>query len=70
MTHFPHTPSRAVAHAGAAHANAKGRSRDVLWGRPVFKAPQLNVRPLSEPLPFTAARITPSPRKTAASART
>lgn len=68
MTHFPHSPSRSAAHATAAHAHAKSRSRDVLWGRPVFKAPQLNVRPPCEPLPFTAARITRAPRRTAATA--
>ncbi|MBA4137275.1 MAG: hypothetical protein C0518_08170 [Opitutus sp.] len=59
MTHFPHRPSRPAAQAPGAHGAAKAaRSRDVLWGRPVFKAPQLNVRPPLEPLPFTAARIT------------
>jgi len=33
--------------------------RDVLWGRPLFKAPDLpNPRPRLEPLPFTAVRVT------------
>jgi hypothetical protein len=33
--------------------------RDVLWGRPLFKAPKLpNPRIAFDPLPFTAARIT------------
>ena len=33
--------------------------RDVLWGRPLFKAPKLpNPRLAFDPLPFTATRIT------------
>ena len=33
--------------------------RDVLWGRPLFKAPTLtNPRVAFDPLPFTATRIT------------
>jgi hypothetical protein len=33
--------------------------RDILWGRPVFKAPELqNPRIIFDPLPFTAVRIT------------
>jgi hypothetical protein len=57
MTHFPHRLSRPAAIAAGAPAPSR-RTRDVLWGRPVFKAPQLNVWLQHEPLPFTAARIT------------
>ena len=33
--------------------------QDVIWGRPVFKAPVLpNPRTIFDPLPFTATRIT------------
>jgi hypothetical protein len=33
--------------------------RDILWGQPVFKAPELpNPRVQFDPLPFTAVRIT------------
>jgi hypothetical protein len=66
MTHFPHRLSRTGASAPAATLSAKGGPRDVLWGRPVFKAPQLQVRPPQEPLPFTPARITRRPRSRAA----
>ena len=34
-------------------------TRDILWGRPVFKAPELpNPRVTFDPLPFTAVRVT------------
>lgn len=37
----------------------QARMRDVLWGRPLFKAPTLtNPRVAFDPLPFTATRIT------------
>lgn len=58
MTHFPHNPSRPGAFAPAARLTARGGARDVLWGRPVFKAPQLHVRFQPDPLPFTATRVT------------
>lgn len=33
--------------------------QDVIWGRPVFRAPELpNPRKIFDPLPFTATRIT------------
>ena len=35
------------------------RPRDILWGQPVFKAPELpNPRVIFDPLPFTAVRVT------------
>ncbi|MBX3736510.1 MAG: hypothetical protein KF715_07475 [Candidatus Didemnitutus sp.] len=55
MTHFTQRLSRA---ASAGFAPRSGAMRDVLWGRPVFRAPQLNPRVPFEPLPFTANRIT------------
>ncbi|MBI5426265.1 MAG: hypothetical protein HZA32_19495 [Opitutae bacterium] len=55
MTHFTQRLSRAVSAGFAPRSTAK---RDVLWGRPVFRAPQLNPRVIFEPLPFTANRIT------------
>jgi hypothetical protein len=57
MTHFtPNTVSRPASKlAGVKPAPI----RDVLWGRPIFKAPQLPVPRLAfEPLPFTATRVT------------
>lgn len=33
--------------------------RDILWGQPVFRAPELpNPRIIYDPLPFTAVRLT------------
>lgn len=40
-------------------AKKRVRPRDILWGQPVFKAPELpNPRVVFDPLPFTAVRIT------------
>ncbi len=55
MTHLTQRPSRALFPAGSALRAAA--TRDVLWGRPVFRAPQLNPRVPLEPLPFMAARV-------------
>lgn len=34
-------------------------TQDLIWGRPVFKAPNLpNPRAVFDPLPFTATRVT------------
>ncbi len=68
MTHFPHNPAKRPApKQPAAPATAKpGLLRDLLWGRPVFKAPALpNPRVAFDPLPFTATRAThrPAPRR-------
>jgi hypothetical protein len=33
--------------------------RDIIWGQPVFRAPELpNPRVIHDPLPFTAVRLT------------
>jgi hypothetical protein len=33
--------------------------KDIVWGRPIFKAPALpNPRHVFDPLPFTATRVT------------
>ena len=32
--------------------------KDIIWGRPIFKAPALNPRHVFDPLPFTATRVT------------
>lgn len=40
-------------------AKKRVRPRDILWGQPVFKAPELpNPRVVFDPLPFTAVRVT------------
>ncbi len=58
MIHFPHNPLKRT--AGPASAPVRSSLlRDVLWNKPVFKAPALSNPPiLIDPLPFTAARIT------------
>lgn len=46
---------------GTAVPTARKRflQRDILWGKPVFKAPALpNPRVTPDALPFTAARVT------------
>lgn len=68
MTHYPHKPSSPLADAMGAATPKRGDVRDVLWGRPVFKAPQLNPRIAFDPLPFTATRVTSYPRRRATSA--
>ncbi|MBW7893565.1 MAG: hypothetical protein H3C27_00520 [Opitutaceae bacterium] len=42
----------------AARANRPARMKDIIWGRPIFKAPALNPRHVFDPLPFTATRVT------------
>ncbi|HEY4299857.1 MAG TPA: hypothetical protein VGM73_03210 [Candidatus Didemnitutus sp.] len=63
MTHFPRhsrTPRFAPVQA-ASHGNSTP-PHDVLWGRPLFKAPSLpNPRIAFDPLPFFAQRITQRP---------
>jgi hypothetical protein len=60
MIHFPHSSLKQAAFAANALAPVRQASlRDVLWNRPVFKAPVLSNPPLTpEPLPFKAARVT------------
>lgn len=58
MTHFSQRHSRAAAITAAGSALRSAAMRDVLWGRPVFRAPQFNPRVPLEPLPFTANRVT------------
>lgn len=53
--HFPSLP----AERSAAVKSSRRLQRDILWGRPVFKAPELpNPRIIFDPLPFTAVRVT------------
>jgi hypothetical protein len=52
MTHFPSRPRRSTGTAGA-EPRAKA---DVLWGRPVFRAPRLVLRPAPPASPFAGAR--------------
>ena len=63
MTHFPSkTRYRALPPPAALATVKQALVRDVLWGRPVFKAPQLpNPRVVFDPLPFTATRFPPPP---------
>ncbi len=64
MNYFPHNHLKRSAHP-AAKAFATVRqalTRDVVWNRPLFKAPAMvepNVTP--EPLPFMATRLTQRP---------
>jgi len=61
MTYFPHNRlKRSTATAAAAFVPVRQAIvRDILWNRPVFKAPLLpNPRVALDPLPFTATRIT------------
>lgn len=47
-------------------AKKRVRPRDILWGQPVFKAPELpNPRIVFDPLPFTAVRVTQPDRSQA-----
>lgn len=66
MTHFPHHPSLrpAATPPGMRKPAAPAMMRDVLWGRPMFKAPSLpNPRIAFDPLPFTATRLTHRPQQ-------
>jgi len=65
MNYFPHNHLRRSAHpAGKALASVRqALTRDVLWNRPLFKAPALpSPTPAAlEPLPFIATRLTQRP---------
>ncbi len=61
MTHFPnhHLKHSASPTVRAFTAVRQAFNRDILWGRPVFKAPTLaSPQVMLNPLPFTAVRIT------------
>jgi hypothetical protein len=63
MTYFPHNhlhPQRSAHPAVRAFAAVRQTlNRDIMWNRPLFRAPALpNPTIALEPLPFTAARIT------------
>jgi len=60
MIHFPHNPFKRPAHS-AANPLAPVRqllSHDVLWNKPVFKAPDLRIPRIKFELPFMAVRFT------------
>jgi hypothetical protein len=60
MIYFPHNPFKRASKAAQLLSSVRqAATRDVLWNKPVFKAPALSNPPIEiEPLPFTAARIT------------
>ncbi len=61
MTYFPHNTLKrlAVTPASAFAPVRPAFMRDILWNRPIFKAPALPIpRVVPDPLPFTAVRIT------------
>jgi hypothetical protein len=54
----PHLP-KAFDAARSNPGSRSGRERDIVWDRPVFRAPLLpNPRIIFDPLPFTAQRLT------------
>jgi|GEM_PF-3935649 len=54
----PHLP-KAFDAARSGQSQRSGRERDIIWDRPVFRAPLLpNPRIIFDPLPFTAQRLT------------
>jgi hypothetical protein len=58
MTHYPQVTKQRNG-LRAVPLSAVSPMRDVLWGRPLFKAPSLpNPRVVFDPLPFTATRVT------------
>jgi hypothetical protein len=61
MIYFPHNPLRHATKVTQLLAAVRqaASNRDILWNRPLFKAPALpNPRIAVDPLPFTAARVT------------
>lgn len=61
MNYFPHNHlKRSALPAAKALASVRqALTSDILWNRPVFKAPALpNPRIALDPLPFTATRLT------------
>ncbi len=63
MTHFP---SRSRRPLGPAHRGSAGAERapesDVVWGRPIFRAPRLVLRPSAPASPFAGSRP-PTPQR-------
>ena len=61
MTYFAHLSVKRPPNspAGMLASVRQVLNRDILWNRPVFKAPVLaNPRIVLDPLPFTATRVT------------
>jgi hypothetical protein len=61
MTYFPRKPSQRLTGqpSGPVQPARSAELRDVLWNRPVFRAPHLpSPRVAFDPLPFTAVRVT------------
>ena len=60
MTYFPQPAQQRPANQPSPLVPMRpAMMRDVLWGRPLFKAPTLpNPRIAFDPLPFTATRVT------------
>ncbi len=59
MTHFPRNSSKSPAAKPPGPVAKPRLLRDLMWGRPLFKAPALpNPRVAFDPLPFTATRAT------------
>jgi hypothetical protein len=57
MSLLPRTSGSRRAHAGGGHRTQAVPVRDVEWGRPVFRPPELPVYPRpSDAAPFTAMR--------------
>ncbi len=55
----PTKTSLFAADAPSTHVKKRRFERDILWGQPVFRAPELpNPRIIHDPLPFTAVRLT------------
>jgi hypothetical protein len=59
MNYFPHNPLKhAASAANALAAVRQSLSRDILWNKPVFKAPGLpNPAIALDPLPLPATRL-------------
>ncbi len=60
MNHFPHNPFKrsATSMAGPFGSVRQAIISDVLWGKPLFKAPALpNPRVLLDPLPLKVAPL-------------
>lgn len=66
MNYFPQRPTNypALTAARSLAPLRQNLTRDILWNKPVFKAPALvNPRVVFDPLPFTATRPTRGPRR-------